>query len=429
MHDLTNEVKRLPTGFHLLLSGQTLSLTGTQITTLALPLTAIHLNHANSFETGILFACGRVPYLLLGLFVGLLVDNVSHRLLLIAANTVIALVLSTIPLAVFWSGHISMFHLYAAATLVGAAMVITDITFLSWVPAIVPHTLWVKAQSRLELAQSAAMIVGLPLAGWLIATFSAPIAIVANVVALLLMTALLPYVRVGSPSGTSLTHPATHHTQRATSSGTLRRILTGAVEGARFLLHTPPLRAATFATATLIFFYSAYSALFIIYLSEGLQLTPEKIGIVTSFAAVGSVTGALFAGIAARWLGLGRVLVIAIIISAVGAMLCPLLQGEIAVGVSQSIMWFGMQIYNIHQVPLRYTLSPAAIHGRINASIRTLVWGLAPLGAVLGGACGTFLGIRLSLLLAAILMTLAATWIVLSPLWKVRTPQLMQKPG
>ncbi|OSM95657.1 hypothetical protein AU508_11265 [Lonsdalea populi] len=230
MPGLQDVSQRLPRSFHLLLAGQSLSLLGTQVTHLAVPLTAITLNHASPFETGVLLACSRTPYLLLGLFAGLLVDSYSHRLLLMTANIVMALTLASVPLAFFLSGQVSMPHLYTAATLTGAAMVVADVTFLAWVPALVPYLQLTKAQSRLELGQSAIMVIGLPIAGWLIAATSPAVAILADSVSFLLMSALLPFVAT-TPARRRLNVSPQDHSR---TGGALVRMLKDAAEGMRF---------------------------------------------------------------------------------------------------------------------------------------------------------------------------------------------------
>ena len=420
--------RRLPRSFYFLLTGQVISFAGSQVTLLALPLTAIKLHNAGPFETGVLLACGRAPYLLLGLIAGVLVDRFSHRLLLMTANMAMALILATVPLAASLDGTVGMLHLYIVAILVGAATVIADVAFLACVPTVVRLPQLVQAQSRLELGQSAALVLGLPLAGWLIATFSPPIAILADAASFLLVTALLPYVAMRSARASSTTKSHKNHRSVVGVSDIIGRVLSEAAEGALFVLRTPRLRAVTLATGTLIFCYSAYSAVFLLYLTEELKLTAAAIGTVTGIAAAGAVAGSLLARPAARALGLGRVLVAALLTSASGAALTPVLQesGWLAVGLSQFLLWTGQQIYNVHQVPIRYALAPPELHGRVNASIRTVVWGLAPLGALLGGACGVWLDSRTTLLLSGALIAASTTWIVASPLWAVRTPQLTE---
>ena len=406
---------RLPRGFHLLLTGQSVSLVGSAVTLLALPLTAIDLLSAGPFQTGVLLACGRAPYLLCGPVAGVLVDRRPHRALLMGANTVMALVLATVPVTAL-TGHLSLPHLYVAALVVGTATVLADVAYLACVPTVVPSAQLVQAQSRLELGQSIAVALGPPLAGWLIGAFSAPAAIFADAASFLLATALLPYVTM---------RPPPHPSAALTTGG----IVTEAAEGARFLLRTARLRAVTLATATLVFCYNAYAAVLLLHLTGQLGFSAYETGTAMGLGAAGGVAGALVARALARALGLGRVLVAALLLSAAGAVVAPAITTTgwpalPGIALSQFLLWTGQQIYNVHQVPVRYALTPPALHGRINASIRTVVWGLAPVGALLGGACGTWFGTRTTLALSGTVMALAAAWIVRSPLWSVRTPQL-----
>ncbi|WP_063807333.1 MFS transporter [Streptomyces caeruleatus] len=417
--------ERLPRGFHLLLIGQTVSLVGSAVTFLALPLTAIDLLGAGPFETGVLLACGRAPYLLCGPVAGVLVDRLPHRVLLMSANTVMAVALATVPIAAL-TGHVGLPHLYTAATVVGTATVLADVAYLACVPNVVPPTQLVRAQSRLELGQSIAVALGPLLAGWLIGTFSAPTAIFADSASFLLATALLPFVAM-RPAEYLPAHGAAreHDDGRRAHGG----ILSEAAEGALFVLRTARLRAVTLATATLVFCYNAYSAVFLLYLTERLGFSAGASGAAMGIAAAGGIAGALAARSLARGLGLGRVLVASLVLSAIGAVLTPVAAvtgwaALLAVALSHFLLWAGQQIYNVHQVPIRYVLTPRVLHGRVNASIRTIVWGLAPLGALLGGACGAWFGTRATLLLSGAAIAFAAAWIVRSPLWAVRTPQL-----
>ncbi|WP_231942792.1 MFS transporter [Cupriavidus taiwanensis] len=277
---------------------------GAQVTLIALPLTAIQLHQAGSLETGFLLACGRAPYLLVGPLAGVFADRFSHRILLITANWIMALTLATVPVSALLIGYVGMPHLYTVATLMGGLTVIADVAFLACVPTVVPPQQLVQAQSWIELGQSAALVLGPPLAGWLIYSLSAPIAILADAASFLLVTALLSYVIIAPTTSASMTSDYNHDDTRSI----LERVLSEAAEGALFVLRTPKLRAITFATGTLIFWYSAYSAVFLLYLTEGLGLNATTIGTVSGIAAIGSVIGTLLARPFARTLGLGRVL-------------------------------------------------------------------------------------------------------------------------
>ncbi|WP_336750056.1 MFS transporter [Pantoea vagans] len=415
--------RSLPVSFFLLLTGQSVSILGTQVTILAIPLTAINLNNAGPAETGALLACGRAPYLILGLFAGVLVDSFSHKQLLFVANMLMAAALSTLPLGFYWSGHISMAHLYLVAVTVGIGAVVADTTFLSWVPSLVPYSLLTHAQSKLELVQSIATVAGLPFAGWLISRFTSPVAIFVDALSFMFMSLLLLFVPTASSerrvqSGIFKVHPHSRQTQW------LGSVLKASVEGVSFILRTPELRAVTFATVTLVFFQSAYSAVFIIYLSEILRLAPGTIGMVTSTAAAGGIIGAMLSQPLVRLLGLGRTLSTSLLACAAGAVITPLHPGVLGACVSQCIMWMGIQIYNVHQVPVRYAMAPKAIYGRVNAGIRTMVWGLAPAGALLGGLCGAYAGLAITLLLAGSAIAFSSLWIFFSRIRNVRGAQL-----
>lgn len=139
---------------------QSISLLGSQVTLIALPLTAITLLGAGPGEMGLLVACGKLPYLLFGLYAGALVDRWPRRLVVIVSNLALAGVLATVPAAAM-AGHLSLAQLYIVATVTGILTVLFDIAYLAYVPEIVEHDQLTRAQSRLEMSQSLALILDL----------------------------------------------------------------------------------------------------------------------------------------------------------------------------------------------------------------------------------------------------------------------------
>ncbi|MFE9423835.1 MFS transporter [Kitasatospora sp. NPDC006697] len=404
-------------GFPLLWGAQTVSLLGSQVTLLALPLMALTSLHADPLQVGILTACGRAPYLVLGLPSGVLVDRLPKRRLLVACNLLLGTIMMTVPAAAL-AGRAGLVQLYAVATAAGAVTVILDVAYLAFVPTVVDAARLVKAQSALEFSQSAAMALGPPLAGWLIGRFSAPTAVSADAGSFLLAAAVLALVAAAPVRGP------------APGRGVVRQV----ADGVRTLAADRILRSVTLATGTFMFCYSAYSAVLLVYLTQRVGLSAGTIGIAMGIGALGGVAGALAAPALARALGLGRVLMAALAVSAAAAAVAPAVlhpHGAAIAGVfaSQFVLWFGQQTYNVHQVPVRYALAPAALHGRINATIRTLVWSLASLGALVGGVGGQWAGTRTTLLLSAAGGASAILWIARSPLRHVRAPALAAAPA
>ncbi|WP_245287042.1 MFS transporter [Bradyrhizobium sp. Tv2a-2] len=395
----------LPRGYLALLGGQTVSVLGSQVTLLALPLTAISLFGAGPSEVGLLLACGKAPYLVLGLFAGVMVDRLPHRPILLIANLLMALTLATIPLLA-GLGHLGMVQLYTANTLLGVAAVIVDVAYLACVPTMLDRSLLVRAQSSLQVGRAGALATGPFLAGWLVSVVSAPMAILADSSSFVFAAALIFLV----PAGTA-DRPAVQS----------RRLLDEIAEGLSAVFGNRRLRSVTLANSTFVFCYNAYSAVFVLYLTKELGLGGGTIGVVLGIGAFGGILGAVISPWVGRVIGLGPVLMVGLALSAAGMALATLLTepawAAIAcVALSQFLLWVGQDIFNVQQVPIRYALAPQWAQGRVNASIRTLVWGMATLGALAGGASGAGPGLRATLFASSLLGLASVLWIWWSPL-------------
>ncbi|WLA85010.1 MFS transporter [Bradyrhizobium elkanii] len=390
----------LPRSYLALLVGQTISLLGSNVTLLALPLTAITLLDAGPAQTGLLLACGRAPYLVVSLFAGVVVDRLPHRRILLTANLVMAATLATIPLFANL-GHLGLVQLYTTSMLVGVAAVIADVAYLACIPTLLDRSQLVRAQSSLELSQAGAMAAGPFLAGWLVNEFSAPTAILADSISFLLAAALLSLVPLRN-AGCSEAAP--------------RAVLGQVAEGLVSLFGNPVLRAVTLASGTFIFWHNAYSAAFLLHLTKDLGFDSRLVGMALGIGALGGVVGAASSPRVGRAIGLGPTLMIGLAVSAGGMSLAALLTqpwwAAVAfVTLSQFMLWIGQGIYNVQQVPIRYALAPPHLQGRINASIRSVVWGLASLGALAGGAVAAATSLRTTLLASSVLGMASIVWI------------------
>ncbi|MCA1395678.1 MFS transporter [Bradyrhizobium sp. BRP56] len=371
---------------------------------LALPLTAITLLDAGPAQTGLLLACGRAPYLVVSLFAGVVVDRLPHRRILLTANLVMAATLATIPLFANL-GHLGLVQLYTTSMLVGVAAVIADVAYLACIPTLLDRSQLVGAQSSLELSQAGAMAAGPFLAGWLVNEFSAPTAILADSISFLLAAALLSLVPLRN-AGCSEAAP--------------RAVLGQVAEGLASLFGNPILRAVTLASGTFIFWHNAYSAVFLLHLTKDLGFDSRLVGMALGIGALGGVVGAASSPRVGRAIGLGPTLMFGLAVSAGGMSLAALLTqpwwaAVACVTLSQFMLWTGQGIYNVQQVPIRYALVPPHLQGRINASIRSVVWGLASLGALAGGAVAAATSLRTTLLASSVLGMASIVWI-----WRLR---------
>ena len=181
-------------GFLLLWSGQTISQLGSQITTWALPLTAIVLLKATASQMGLLVAVRNVSYLLVGLFAGVWVDRVKRRPLLIVTDIGRALLLGSIPIAALL-GYLSMTQLYIVTFLTGLLAVLFDVAYQSFLPSLVARDQLVEGNSKLQASVAMAEIAGPGLAGVLVQLLTGPIAILTDTLSFVVSALSLALIR------------------------------------------------------------------------------------------------------------------------------------------------------------------------------------------------------------------------------------------
>ena len=391
-------------------AGQSVSLFGSQISILALPLTAVLVLKATAFQMGVLTALGAVPTLLFGLIAGVWVDRLRKRSILIVTDTGRFILLSLIPLA-FLLGILRMGLLYLLAFLVGTLTIFFNVAYRSYLPALIERERLVEGNSKLELSQSVGEIVGPGLAGTLVQLLSAPIAVLVDALSFLVSALSLAWIRAPEPTSRS---------EKPSQS------VVGAVaEGLRFVFGEPLLRTLTSSFATLILFNSVLEAVFILYLTREVGITPLLLGIIFAISSTGFVLGALLAAWLTRRVGIGVTLLITPMIIGGSDLLIPLagLIPHLAfalVGLAQFLFGLARPVLSINQVSLRQAITPERLQGRMNATVTFVVFSLPTLGALLGGLLGQYLGLPQTLVIAGVGEILACVWIVFSPVRTLR---------
>ncbi len=396
-------------GFLTLWAGQTVSLFGSRITLLALPLTAVLALHASAAQMGFLAAAGSAPWLVVGLPAGVWVDRLRRRPLMLAADLGRALLLFSVPLAA-WLGRLHLEQLYLVQFLVGVLTVVFDVAYQSWLPSLIPSEHLVEGNSKLEMSDSVAQIAGPGLGGVLVQVLTAPVAILADALSFLVSAVLLGSIR---------SYEAAPNRARR---GSMRHEI---AEGARLVLGNPLLRALVASSATFNLFDSVLFSVYVLYMVRTLGLAAPAIGLVFGLGGVGGLLGALLVGPITRRYGLARTLTSAVILAALAELLIAAARGPALVAASmlvgaEAIVEFGAVLFAINAVSLRQMRTPEALRGRVNATSRFATWGVGPVGALLGGALGRAIGLRQTVLLAGLGTLLAFPWIALLPRGETR---------
>jgi MFS family permease len=398
--------------FRRLWAGQTLSVFGTAVSALAIPTIAIIALRAPVFWVGVLEAAQFAAFPVFGLVAGVWIDRWSRRVTMLAADAVRLLVLASIPLAALL--HVLGFaQLVIAALIVGIASVFFDVAYQAFVPALVESSRLEHANARLEASNSVAQLAGSGLAGTLIAVLGAPLAVVVDALSYLASIVALARIDVREA-----------HREAAPRREPLAfRAALG--EGLALVFGSPVLRAILGATACTNFGWSMVGAVYLLFFYRVLHFSPLLVGIVFAIGNVGFI-GALAAPRLARAVGVGPLLVLTVIAIVVVTLALPLalvVPPLLVIVPVQLVAAISIPLYNVTQLSMRQRMVEPAQLGRMNATMKTIVWGVMPLGALIGGALGATIGI-VPTIVAGGLVTCSALPFVLG-----RTLRTLPAPG
>ncbi len=397
--------------FVLLWSGGAVSDLGSAVSTLVLPLIAVQL-HATTFQVALLGVMGRLPFLVLSLPAGVLVDRMDRRSLMLWCDAGRMLAIGSIPLVSLLGGKVSMWQLALAALAVGSLRVVFDVADQSYLPVLLPRENLVDANGKLRSTQMFADSVGPSLGAGLTALLGAAArAITADSLSYAVSVGSLLLIRNREPKG-------------ATGAAAPRVGFRAAMsEGLRFVLGDAILRRIAVSTATANLGICLVTAIEVVFLVRVVHSSPTQIGLVLGLGTIGGVGGSLVARRLTDLVGTARIMWMALVVPAPLVFLMPLAQsgwGVLAYAAGWAAFNASGAVYNTAQVSYRQAVCPPELRGRMNASIRWLIYSTTPVGGLLGGALGTWFGLRGALWAGASIMALTGVWLVTSPLRGMR---------
>jgi MFS family permease len=397
--------------FLRLWGAESVSLFGSQITNLALPLAAALLLDASPKQMGALLAAENLPFLLCSLPAGVWIDRTRRRPILIAADLGRAVLLASITaLATF--GHLHIWHLYAVAFGVGILTVLFEVAHYAYVPSLLRREELVEANSRLQFSHSVAESGGPGAAGIIVQALTAPVAIALDALTYVVSALLLRAIAVPEP------RPAP-----PTERGIARSI----GEGLRALLGHQLLRPIVISSMAAGVCLNAITAVYILLATRQLGIGPGLVGLIFAAGGLGAIPGAILSGPASRRCGVGATIIGCWMIEGLALLVVPLAAwwnagpGTVVVLALAKALGGAMEtIANVNQWSLRQIVTPDHLQGRVTAAHRFLVYGSFPLGALLGGLLGATLGLVPTILLGALGLILSRLWLIWSPLGGLR---------
>jgi MFS family permease len=367
--------------FTLFWAGQTVGDLGTAVSAVVLPLIAVSTLDAGPFAVGALGAAAWLPWLLIGLPAGAWVDRLPYRPVLVSCDVVRLVLIGSVPVAAA-VGVLGLAQLYVVAFGTGVATVFFQVAYQAYLPTLVDRADLVEGNAKLQGSQSVAAVGGPGLGGLLSQVMRAPYALTVDAASYLVSAVTLLAIRTRAAR------------RPPTAREPLRREVAA---GARYVLADPLLRVLTIAPAVGNPFSTGVQALAVLFLVRTVGVQPGVVGLLFAAGSLGSIVGAMLARRIARTLGTARALWLPIALTAPAALLMPLTEDDARLAcfvVGSFLLDAGVLVYNVTVVAWRQAYVPAPLIGRVVATMRFLLFGTIPLGALLGGALAGWIGVR-----------------------------------
>ncbi|MDG6906090.1 MAG: MFS transporter [Nitrososphaerota archaeon] len=379
---------------------------GNTFTQVALPILADIGLGAGALQLGILIALQRIPFPALGLFVGVWADRFQKRSIMILCNVGRMVTLASIPVT-FHLGVLSLNQLYLVGLVNGIFQVFFDISYQAYLPTLIEKQDLVEGNSKLQLSASGSQLAGPSLAGFATQIIGAAYAIGVDAIGYLTSVIALLNIRKREAKLENKGTPNFFREMR---------------EGIDVVIHNRILTHIMGATATTNLGGSILASPYIVFVLNNLHFSKFAYGALGSFGALGFLMGVVLTPAITKKLGLGLTLAVGIASSFL-SVLNPLAQYGysfmILAAVSLAIGLF-IPAYNINQVSLRQAIVDVKLQGRMNATVRTVVWGTLPLGSFMGGILANTIGVINTLYLGGFVGGVAFLWIITGPVFKMK---------
>jgi MFS family permease len=382
------------------------SLFGDQISALALPLLAVLGLHAGPAEMGYLIAAALVPNLLFSVLAGAVIDRYPwKRRTMVIADVGRALLLTAVPVA-FLLDVLTIEQLYVVAFLSGTLSVLFEVSHSTLFVSLVPKKDYIEANTLLSGARAMSYVAGPSLGGILVQTLTAPIAVLADAVSYLVSAVFLMKIRPTEPPPSGAKGLGVGH-------------------GLSFIARSPIVRSILLGTTTLNLFNYMFAALFVLYVSTELGVSPGLLGAVIGAGAFGALLGAAVTPRIARKLGIGRTLVLSFVAFPAPLLLVPLAGGPtpLMLGMlfaAEFLSGLGVMMLDITDSSVQTAVIPDELRARVSGAERTINYGIRPIGALLGGGLGATLGIQPTMWIATVGAIAGVLWVLPSEAAKLR---------
>jgi len=395
--------------FVLLWTGQTISLTGSAVTAVGLPLAAITMLRATALQVGLLTAAGYGAFILVALPAGVIVDRLPKRRIMIWCDSLRLVLIGSVPVAAALH-RLTLEQLYAVALAAGVCAVFFDVSEQSYVPSLLDPEDLTEGFGKLGASASFAQVSGSGLASGLVTVVGAARAVTADALSYAASVTCLLLVK-----GQEL--------QPERKPADSRQLRSDITQGLVFFTRHPVLRKTIACAATGNLFIAMQISLDLLFLVRVLHLHPAFAGLAMGVGSLGGIIGGMIAAPLARRIGSGRIIWFSLLVLDAPSLVLPLAGpgwGITLFVLGNGVSAFACAIFGASQLAYRQLVCPPDLRGRMNAASRWITWGVLPVGGVLAGFAGSAIGIRPSIWIAYAGSWAAGFLVYFSPLRRVR---------
>ena len=403
------DVLRRDRDFRRLWTGQSISVAGSQVGAVALPLVATLTLHAGAAGVSAVATAAYLPNVVIPLLAGHWLQSRRRRPAMIAADIIRALALATVPIA-YLIGRESLPLLVVVALVVGCASVVFDVGSFTHIPSLVRSADLPAANRAMQGSATAAQVAGPGAAGLLVGALGPAVTVLVDAVSYLASATGIGRIRRPEPP------PIADETGA------------GVFEGLRQLAANPVLRALATHAATFNAAEQILTVNLIVYAIDDRGLTTAQYGLALSAAGAGALVGTLVALAGASRFGFGRAFVGSLALSTgVPVLLAvPTAHGAafaIMVAAIEFVSGIGLGSANVLSVTLRQVVVPTGSLARSIGGYRLVIFGAIPIGSLLGGVIGTTPGPRAGVLCGGFGIGLSALPMVQRRIRSLREPE------
>ena len=397
--------------FRLLWAGESASLVGSAVSYVAFPLVAVVTVGASAFEIGVLTMAGRLPPLVFGAFIGILVDRLPRRKLMIWADLGRMALLASVPCAAL-AGILTVAQLVLVSFATGTLSLVFNIAYQAFLPSVVDSEQLADGNGKLAASQSVAEVSGPGIAAGMMA-FAGPAGAL--------------FVDAASFGVSAVTLSALRAEDRRPEQPPGKQSFWANVKAGFVVLWADKvLRTVTVSASVVTAFAQLQMAVYFLFLIDELHMSTGTVGLLFSLSGGFGFFGAILSDRIARRIGIGPLIVVGQLIQTAGGLLLAVAGGSrltagAVILAGEACFSLGLSLFAVSYISLRQSRIDDEVRGRVVGASRFVTTALVPVAALGGGVIGSLAGLRTTLVVGGLGMLAGASLILRRELFVVRT--------